>query len=61
MYASVMHAERAVARQHELIAEAADRRLNRQAQLARRAERATKTRRTVRRTWLRSATQPVQS
>ncbi len=64
MYPSLMNAERAIARQHELIAEAADRRLAREARQARRAERAERRQgatRSVRRSWLRSATQPAHS
>jgi hypothetical protein len=67
MYPSLMNAERAIARQHELIAEAADRRLAREARQARRAERAERAERrqgatrSVRRSWLRSATQPAHS
>jgi hypothetical protein len=59
MYSSLMHAELAVARHRDLIAAAADHRLARHARLARRAERRRGTTHHVRRTWVRSATQPA--
>jgi hypothetical protein len=61
MYPSLMHAELAVARRRDLIATAADHRLAQHARRARRAERRTGTTQHVRRTWVRSATQPAHS
>ncbi len=61
MYPSLMHTEYFAARQHELIANTAEYRLNRQAHLARRAERRNATTPHVRRSWMRLATRPAHS
>ncbi len=61
MYPSLIHTELAASRRQDLIAAAEANRLVQQARRARRDERRNGTTPPVRRTWVRSATQPAHS